>query len=1026
MVEESLIEHDLSVALYRSKSIDEILLVQEQIAAHVREGRLSATDARRLQPIAFRALKELTVDDVTTAERLIMGPLLDQCLEDSEDVRARLALSQCRDCLKEWMEQYPEDIHHTLRDVVLHRLRDELESDHVTEACYTIATIGFRRNDIVTALSEMDNQRPGEDGDNVLATRVALGVPTDERPQVLESLHRRTHERLTGPLVGVAQYLADPSSIMTVQTWPDLQGNEERHFLVESFTLQTLTMIADASDDAELQDRVWMIIAGLRGTRSNWVENDINAGNTHADRCDSPYVITTLLSILDDAEGDTSVYHRYISCLRLQECVRPRQLYGWVEARNALQTRYAINALMRDAHQDSGETGRFSNTIADLKDNAWDALLRLQRAEVLEWFNESVAGETNSFVRQTICDYLSCFRLERLPAIAHDWITTEYDFPNNNNNDAGDEVSFRSAAIRLAHSCASRDAFDALIQCGFNIDGLASQETVDALNDVALIHAKRGDSSIALSLLQQARDARDDKRSMRQAASIALAFLATRDALPETFIGDLETLLSDDTREPYERSMFMRGIVHMRQGVLSEEMVNRLRMWAHNEDNWLGWRSLEVLVRQDLLTMDTDVMHAQLGLVNKTTKWSVDPAIVPLEWAGSMVGLLYVRQPMLFKNVVMTFIRDQTWNHVSRMLNQLSTWVETYGPFPFTAPFANALINRIRERQSEYSSETDIFWEAATLIPDRLALERWEDVWANWMADAKTTLADALAEATYTTPAAQERALSLLQSLARDAHYAVRRSAYRSLARIAPDIVRVLCEIGSQAPIVEIRHRSAEATGWLRTNDEHATVFNRVQAALAVDPEPRVRDAAQRAKIDRRERMWAEQYGAQVQGVTGRDNQETMSAWRYGQALIRVGDDTTVKALRHHILVSSLPPHVRFWLRGIIKGISDRWRDVTRKWPDPWVALEGKVDAGEGRVELSDGREVAVEYVLWSQPARTLTDVRGQWGGIAYPIPMGRIGRIDLLLPNGARRRIIVTGSTNHSAHFVGNGSYPL
>src|SRR5205085_1803162 len=119
-----------------------------------------------------------------------------------------------------------------------------------------------------------------------------------------------------------------------------------------------------------------------------------------------------------------------------------------------------------------------------------------------------------------------------------------------------------------------------------------------------------------------------------------------------------------------------------------------------------------------------------------------------------------------------------------------------------------------------------------------------------------------------------------------DGLYAVRRAAYRGLSRQAPDALQMACDAWARSPILHLRQRAAEMCGWL-SGDAFPEFF----AILRSDPELLVRKAAERAHSERRERSWARAYLARVREVRGTTIEEMVAAWRYGQALIAVGDD---------------------------------------------------------------------------------------------------------------------------------------
>jgi hypothetical protein len=207
--------------------------------------------------------------------------------------------------------------------------------------------------------------------------------------------------------------------------------------------------------------------------------------------------------------------------------------------------------------------------------------------------------------------------------------------------------------------------------------------------------------------------------------------------------------------------------------------------------------------------------------------------------------------------------------------------------------------------------------------------------------------------------------------------------------------------------------------GWLSGD-----AFSEFFAILRSDPELSVRKAAERAYSERRERSWARAYLGRVREVRGTTIEEMVAAWRYGQALIAVGDDECVRLLRTHVESEARQPHVQHWVEYVIDGLEKRWRKITQEWPEPWLAFEGVLRQGEGTLVLPDGRSMPVVFSLWSQPASAPGE-QSIWGGPMREVPMGTAPNCKLDLDERTSREIVLTGKKNNMATFLGKGSYP-
>jgi len=1028
MIDTRAVEH-LIRELYTAPDTDGVLAVMDRIGALERNHELTPVDAFSLYRHGFQALQDLTLDDSAAAERILIDRLLPLCLHTTSDPDVQYEVSTCRDRLSSWIEQYPDLQRQALLQLVLDWLRPVLESDVIETACYTIATIGFRRDDIVAALKGIVARHEGDRGDVALTTLIGLGVPDAERGDALGELHRRAADHQTDRLLSALWTLADPASLPTLHLW--LQQDEQAHKVEHDFPtemiLQAIAAIADnadtsSGDSREIQDRVWALLETALGTHMDSFGRSVYMNGGLAPACESPGVIPFLLGLraADDGATALAAYHRYLLGLRLLDCVRPRHLEGW----SSKDDRVAQSStLYRDAMVDSGEGGLSPSMPGTLKVNAWHLLLNLQDHGALASVEEALAQETSPVVRYEVCELLACFRYDVLPPVVRGWVTSRYELTDPDTRDQG---AFRSNAIDVVHSAASLEAFDTLLNSGLSIRGDAYRDVATALGDIAVTLTYAGDWSITPRLIRVVLD--EGELFRRVPAAAALLALAAERLSPQELAEELEPALLDERRLPYERSLLLRAM-EPRTGAMSDARVAQLTDWARDRDDWLGWRSLEILAERGLLATLPHLMHSTLGLVYKDGEWEIDSAVKPIAWAGVILGLLYLQSPSLFDGAVAGFLLEKDWAQATQLLDHVQRAQTTAHDLILTPHVADALIVRLYRQQNAFSGETDLIAVALRLLPDRLVTEMTDRAWANWRPEARVALADALGEAAYSQPEATDRAVRTLQSLARDAHYAVRRAAYRGMACLSPQTLQALCEPGSKAPHRDVRQRAAEACVWLSDASEQHDLFLRVFRALKADTEPSVREVATRAREERRERLWARAYVDCVRAVAGArtDNADVLQAWAYGEALTRVGDDTTIRELRRHSADSHLPPHVRHWLRYIAKNVRKRWDDVTKKWPDPWTMIEGRLDAGQGEIELPDGGRQPIPYVLWSQPAQNLDAESGAWGGIAEYVPMGLPDVVTLYLHNGEQRPIIInTVNSSGSAEFTGNGPYPL
>lgn len=864
-----------------------------------------------------------------------------------------------------------------------------------------------------------------ETGDIALSTLTILGVPSEDRAHILNTLHQRVLKRCNTPLIFALRRLADPASLEVVyDNW--LQpGRVKVADLERSQALYILTDMADAlPEDGQLQDRIWKMISGLFEDHPDIFEKNIYFSGGFVPKCNSVGVVSNMLKWLGNEGGESDRAHhgRYLLYLRLAACVRPRQLFGWSSVNDTV----ALDLLRQDAGQDSRGEGLVMTSSGYRKEAAWATLLRLGHPGVLNWFEEAIATETHPYIRQKISNLLACLRFDPLPPIVNTLVTEPYD--NQVNNIPG-EFSARLGAIQIARSSASQEAFQALSAFGLTEGGQALQESADALIEVALFLTKTGDTSVAAVLVEIA--AMSSSEHHRVAAAAALGSLATQDLLAGTYAPRLSTLLFDVERNDFERSLFVSVLGYLKEIELSAEVLQQLQTWALERNDWLGVRSLEALARHDQLVSQHDLLIKKLGLEQKEDgKWNLSSTPSRFTWTPFIVSLLYDQYPNIFTPAIVSLLHTQSWSGAVQVIRTLQ-YVHGGSEKPaLPHDIERAFIKRMYQQQASSVAELDLIKILAQLVPDALGLEDWEQVWNDWLPDARAELANALGEANYKEPSAQSHAVSLLLKLTRDGQYAVRRAAYRGLAQQSSATLYALCAAWSEVAEIALRQRAAEAWGWLRASEEQSDTLKALYQHLSVDPEEAVRETIQQARQERRERAWAAEYREKVRAVatSGATNDDVLKTWCYGHALTQVGDDTAEHILTGDLQTRELPPHIRYWLWQIIKEMSERWRKVSQKWPEPWLTWEGTIEAGKGEIEGSNGQRSQVTYSLWQKPAATPSE-KDAWGGTVWPIDFFEFGNshdVVLHLEDGRQLTVLVTRISETIITFLGQGSYTV
>jgi hypothetical protein len=140
------------------------------------------------------------------------------------------------------------------------------------------------------------------------------------------------------------------------------------------------------------------------------------------------------------------------------------------------------------------------------------------------------------------------------------------------------------------------------------------------------------------------------------------------------------------------------------------------------------------------------------------------------------------------------------------------------------------------------------------------------------MPDTRVALANALGKAK-TQPDNQGHCLTTLEILAEDSLYAVRRAAYRGLAKQSATYLYQLCHSWLDSPILKLNLRAAEACGWIENlaTKSGRDGFEELYQQCACHPEPNVREAVHRSWEERRHWLWAREYLGKVMRRMSRD-----------------------------------------------------------------------------------------------------------------------------------------------------------
>ena len=1013
---------ELAEACSQGNSSEEILACLEEVRKLQTSGDITLERRLQIQLTAFQTVRNLlrTTQSSKAAELVILQYLAPTSLLSDEP--GQYLIRQHRDVLGEWLNELPDVDRRSIRAKVLEQALPLLDGTSVRDACSVISSIGYRDAAVVEALWKSVRSNDSEVGDAALSTLSWLGITGAEKPQVLQELHSRIAKRYNERLVSAVVALADTSSYPVIlEHW--LHPTARAALAVDaSLAFSAIRDIADGhDDDPKLQDEIWVETTRLVEQDPRSLYRDFVVGHI-GECCNSPAVVPTVFTWQGQHADwfDNASRTRYLAEGDMGKCVKPRQLEGWASGVDEAFLASLHGEACLDTMDDSYATTEGILT----KEAAWKTILRLGYEKALIWFDAAVVGEKGRFVRARVMEYLACFRLDPLPDIATRWVVERYDDPGD--NDAR-ELSYRMAAVRIARSAATQDAFEHLLNFGFTYKGMVLTQSSDAVAEVALALMQQGHMGVTDRLVRVMLESQSN--GQRLVSAHALESIAARSEYRSYLVPHTQSLmrlLYDNQRDEIERGLLLNVFSYLTNWTVPEPMLEDLFKWSNQPDRWIGSGSLRILANHGRLETHTGLMKDVLSLEWDGRSWRLKSDKTRFEWAPYIIGLLYQSNPKAFTSAIVSLLGFRDWFPVAQVARRLAITQGTPGQSEIPSEIVDALIRRVYERNSSAYGETEVLELLAKVAPRALTAQDWNQVVDSWMSDIRVALANALGQAV--SPQIDlGRCLSTLGHLAEDSLYAVRRSAYRSLAKQSVDVLYGLCTSWLDSPLLKLSLRAAEASGWienvkLKDGQDgfevlYATCNNHVEGA--------VRQAAQKSWDERRRRLWAREYLNRIKSITGKDNTEILRVWCYGDALSQIGDDECRRELLEYASAKTLPPNVRYWMGHILEELDKNWRQTTQKWPEPWVDMGGAIESGTGKVILGS-RVIEIQYSTWRIPAASPTE-QHSWGGMmtAASVPVLNFPTAIIELEGGRRGQITNIGSLNSMATFRGTGIYP-
>jgi hypothetical protein len=990
-----------------------------------RQKTLDVEKHAELQFIAFATLHRLCGDTFADARPIFLKKMLPWCMKSFKGTsKADLYAYRCRELFGQWYNELSSADHQTVREPVINYLTDHLVGRTFKAACWTLGDIGYRDQGLVDLLKRCALNNPSKDGDYALGLLFDLGLNPAEKEQFVDEALRRVQKRQYN---SIYYSLVMSASLRILNFIRDrLDSPVSKKTNKHSDLLGVLAGVCERiPEDAGAADLAILLVRRMY----NLNQKDIGARLAFASNLlpaiNSGFVgevFADLFMGLGPA-AEQNVHAVYVQLLRMRECLGPRQLAGLPSCASKRFIEILKAVVFTDAENNSPN----GSLLFDAKSESLWAALALESCDSLNWLSEALAHERNPYHQQDLMQTYACFRIQAIPAQIRSWITDRFDAQRENN---AETWITRTAALRVARSAATQEAFDILLESGFTLSGNVLLDTVNALADVALTLTK--DSSkcgcISHALLESIDSS--DAGPKHSAAIHAILTLARSGRLPTECHVVLSELAFRKGQIDYDQARLLEALYRTKLA-LDETVLSKLAEWAGLCQDRVGEMSLEWLIRSGRLELKADILN-RLGLkrIDGVLHW--DHLIEnTTTWAPFFVGLMFEQNSAEFEFAVLDILKNADWQQCAQIYDVLQRMAKRPEAM-LTLKIRKAAVSRLIERITPNQAELSLFALVPRVAPEEFLDHEWEMPLEQWFADARIAFAEGVRFCLQQEVSMRSRnkGMQLLIRLSQDSQYGVRRASFRALAKQDASILCMLIGTWSRSERHEVRIWAAEAVAWVEGIDNNMTEWTDVLARMQYDTHKKVRSAYADAVKNRRKRYWAADYLGRLNQLISPSNTEMLAAWRYGWALSSLSDDDNIQELKEIQADTERASNVRHFVGLIIKAAEKQWEERKKKWPDPIYPLRGaSIETGTGVIVIGE-QQLPVDFVLWGEPA-TGPNSYGHWGASCHlrsrQFSSSMLGKPAQFRTDDERsgEGFIQAWSPFEDLVFCGNGYYP-
>ena len=906
---------------------------------------------------------DLAVNSADEAKKLIFKFVLPIC-EGKLSCSSR-EKSQHREMLASWLEKLPQSQMIELRADVLRRVGSTLAIEPNEDLLWTIASIGYRDESLTKIVREVFETNK-ELSEPALSVLIGLGVPPEMREAIFSSVEVQVKKgNDSHPVMIAIQELVGPERLdLGIDLLKNYVPEEaDKVFGMAGVASVVTRALSRAPSKLEMHQQCWNILRKHK--------NIIQMTPELAFRCNSGQVLKDILSWLTDKDLENEiVWYRLLSAI--DRMVAPQQLDAWESIDSDLLAEF----LEPIAIKDTGNDGNFVTTALSVKRGAWETALSFA-CSIDDWIEPAMTSETGPTTVHEIAGIAACADIGHLPKSVLNVITKA------DTNTADREAFFRKTGVmEVARSCGDWESLVALLNFTYTHNGSVLFSTIDAITDAALEQMKSNPDSVVDLLLKKT--GKENEAHHREAAISVICDFCRSGFVAADEISNLwEFVISKDLCE-YARKDALATIGNSEFEV-SPEQVDYLVRLAQEDESDVGWRACEALIRRNLIDVPkTNWILRRLGLKSQDSFRFESPSDLT-GWQSFILSILFENDSLTYSAAVCDLVEMAAIDVVYQMLGALRRVGRSTSD-----DIAASFFDRILKSNNQAVAETEFFSVLGSIAPSRLKTLTELDESKTWLVEGRVALCESIRRLDKFSRDEFDVA-SALMKFTTDPAFQVRRSAYRAMSEIAPDELKLACNLWSGTTEIELRKRAAEAIAWLPES-----VVREIRPdfySLSWDPEKSVRNVFSKGQEMKKKRLLAKDYWQIVESACSPRNRD-ISWYRYARALTNVGDDDTIYCLEELAKAWQLSANVKHCLRKTLKELKANWKQVTEKWPEPWSHETGLIEQFDGFIELRD-KKVSAKFSLWCKHRASQSEL-SDWGGVAEEIQDSGFAFFDL------------------------------